>query len=83
MKNKFLVPIAILFCLASLTFVRISAAAPTVTALTLEEVVSLKRVKTALMSPNGDAIAYLLSVPRTLYEDEDGDAWVQLHVVDL
>ena len=49
----------------------------------LEEIVTLKRVKSVRMSPNGDAIAYLLSVPRTLYEDDDGDAWVQLHVVDL
>ncbi|NIP17203.1 MAG: prolyl oligopeptidase family serine peptidase [Xanthomonadales bacterium] len=53
------------------------------TPLTLEEIVTLKRVRTARLSPNGDAIAYLLTVPRALYEDEDGDAWVQLQVVDL
>jgi dipeptidyl aminopeptidase/acylaminoacyl peptidase len=49
--------------------------------LTLEETVTLRRVSRAVMSPNGDAIAYLLSVPRTPYVDEDGGAWSELHVV--
>ena len=53
------------------------------TPLTLEEVVTLKRVTGAWMSPAGDSIAYRLSVPRTLYEDDDGSAWTELHVVDL
>jgi dipeptidyl aminopeptidase/acylaminoacyl peptidase len=51
--------------------------------LTLEEIVSIKRVTTALMSPDGDRVAYLLSVPRTLYEDDDGKSYRELHVVDL
>ena len=51
--------------------------------LTLEEIVSLKRVTNAYMSPNGDRVAYLLSVPRTLYEDDDGKPYRELHVVDL
>jgi len=51
--------------------------------LTLEEIVSLKRVSKALMSPNGDRVAYLLSVPRTLYEDDDGKPYRELHIVDL
>jgi dipeptidyl aminopeptidase/acylaminoacyl peptidase len=51
--------------------------------LSLEETVSLKQVTKAVISPNADAIAYLLSVPRTLYKDENGAAWRQLHVVDL
>ena len=50
-------------------------------ALSLQETVGLKSASSAVMSPNGDAIAYLLSVPRTLYEDKDGSAWKQLHVV--
>jgi dipeptidyl aminopeptidase/acylaminoacyl peptidase len=50
-------------------------------ALSLEETVGLKSASSALMSPNGDAIAYLLSVPRTLYEDKDGSSYRQLHVV--
>ena len=51
--------------------------------LTLEEVVSLKRVSKVLMSPDGDRVAYLLSVPRTLYKDDDGKPYRQLHVVDV
>jgi len=49
--------------------------------LTLEETVGLKTASNALISPNGDAIAYILSVPRTPYIDADGPAWRQLHVV--
>ena len=49
--------------------------------LTLEETIALRRVSRAVMSPNGDAIAYLLCVPRTPYVDEDGSAWSELHVV--
>ncbi len=58
-----------------------SLAADDEPALSLEEIVGLKSASSAVMSPNGDAIAYLLSVPRTLYEDKDGSAWKQLHVV--
>ena len=40
--------------------------------LSLEEIVSLKQVTDAAMSPAGERIAYLRSVPRTLYVDADG-----------
>ena len=60
-----------------------SADEPMANYLTLEETVSLKTVTSARISPIGDAIAYLLSVPRKLYEDDDGKAWVELHVVNL
>ena len=51
--------------------------------LSLEEVVALKFVTDARMSPKGDEIAYLLSVPRELYKDEDGRPYRELHVVDF
>ena len=51
--------------------------------LSLEEVVSLKVVTEARMSPKGDEIAYLLSVPRAIYKDEDGRPYRELHVVDF
>ena len=51
--------------------------------LTIEEIVSLNRVTAAAMSPAGDRIAYLKSVPRELYVDANGPAWVELHVVDF
>ena len=51
--------------------------------LTLEEIISLKRVTTVRMSPDGDRIAYLLSIPRQLYKDDDGRPYRELHVVDF
>jgi dipeptidyl aminopeptidase/acylaminoacyl peptidase len=51
--------------------------------LSLEEIVALRIVTGAWLSPNADLIAYVLSVPRALYEDEDGPAWTQLHLVNL
>ena len=35
------------------------------------------------MSPKGDQIAYLLSVPREIYKDDDGKPYHELHVVDF
>ncbi|MGB5624541.1 MAG: hypothetical protein WBM61_02330, partial [Woeseiaceae bacterium] len=52
-------------------------------ALTLEEIVSLKRVSDVQMSPKGDRIAYLLSVPRELYKEDDGRPYHELHIVDF
>ncbi|MDT8321379.1 MAG: hypothetical protein RQ826_12710 [Xanthomonadales bacterium] len=51
--------------------------------LSLEEIVTLRQVDKAVISPNGEAVAYLLSVPRTPYADEDGLPWMQLHVVSV
>lgn len=52
-------------------------------ALSLEEIVMLKRVTAVRMNPAGDQIAYLLSVHRELYKDDDGRPYHELHVVDL
>ncbi len=52
-------------------------------ALSLEEIVSLKRVTGIYMSPKGDQIAYLLSVPREIYKEDDGKPYHELHVVDF
>jgi len=52
-------------------------------ALTLEEIVTLKNVSAVRMNPAGDQIAYLLSVHRELYKDDDGKPYHELHVVDL
>ncbi len=48
--------------------------------LSLEETVGLKTASNALMSPNGDAVAYILSVPRQPYVDADGSAFKKLHM---
>ncbi len=52
-------------------------------AMTLEEVVSLRQVRSATINPAGDAVAYLLNVPRRVYQEADGPAWVELHLVSL
>lgn len=51
-------------------------------ALSLEEIVNLKTASRAVISPDGEAVAYVLQVPRKLYVDKDGAAWTQLHVVN-
>lgn len=53
------------------------------TTLSLEEIVTLKRVTAVRINPAGDQIAYLLSVHRELYVDDDGKPYHELHVVDL
>ncbi|TDK28364.1 S9 family peptidase [Luteimonas aestuarii] len=50
--------------------------------MTLEHVAKLRGVTTAAISPDGNQVAYALSVPRALGVDEDGPAWSELHVVD-
>ena len=52
-------------------------------ALSLEEIVSLNRVTGIYMSPKGDQIAYLLSVPREIYKDDNGKPYHELHVVNF
>ncbi|MEE9235382.1 MAG: S9 family peptidase, partial [Candidatus Acidoferrales bacterium] len=49
---------------------------------TAAHVARLRRVTQAVISPDGQRIAYLLAVPRRPLEDEDGPAWAELHVVD-
>lgn len=53
------------------------------TYLSLEEIVALRSVSSAHISPDGEHIAYTLSVPREIYEDADGPAFSELHVADL
>jgi len=47
------------------------------------QVARLRNVGSAEISPDGRHIAYTLSVPRRPFVDDDGAAWVELHVVDL
>ncbi len=50
---------------------------------TPQHVAKIKSVTSAKVSPDGQLVAYLLSVPRKLNQDKDGSAWSQLHVVDM
>src|SRR5262249_17491729 len=43
-------------------------------------VAKLRSVTAAVVSPDGEHIAYLLSVPRDLSKEKDGTNWSELHV---
>jgi dipeptidyl aminopeptidase/acylaminoacyl peptidase len=72
-----------LVCLVGYLFSATGTAIAQEGPLTLEDIVTLKRVAAAKLSPSGDRIAYLLEVPRVPYVDEDGSAYDELHVTDL
>ncbi len=48
---------------------------------TPEHVAKLRFVTSAAISPDGANTAYTLAVPRRPYKDDDGPAWVELHVI--
>ena len=50
--------------------------------ITLEQTVMANRVASSEISPDGQHIAYTLSVPRTVYVDTDGPSYGELHVTD-
>jgi dipeptidyl aminopeptidase/acylaminoacyl peptidase len=50
---------------------------------TPEHVARLASVGAAVISPDGAHVAFTRSVPRTLFEDEDGPAWTELFVIEL
>lgn len=48
---------------------------------TAEDVAKLRVVTAVEISPDGRSVAYVLSVPRKPFEEDDGPAWTELHVV--
>jgi dipeptidyl aminopeptidase/acylaminoacyl peptidase len=48
---------------------------------TPQDVARTRAVAQVAMAPDGSQIAYAVSVPRRPVEEEDGPAWVELHVV--
>src|SRR5262245_13484553 len=49
---------------------------------TPHHVAKLRMVTSAVISPDGAQVAYILGVPRQLPKEKDGLAWAELHVVD-
>ncbi len=49
--------------------------------ITFERIAGMRSVSEVEISPDGSTVAYRLSVPRRPGEDDDGAAWVELHVV--
>lgn len=50
--------------------------------LTAHDVAAIRSVTSALVSPDGAKVAYLLLVPRKPLVDDDGTPWSELHVLD-
>jgi len=48
--------------------------------MTLDDVARLRSVTSAEISPDGTHVAYVVSVPRDPYADDDGAPWAELHV---
>src|SRR5262249_34906751 len=49
--------------------------------LTPFDVAKIRTVTSVALAPDASRIAYTLSVPRRPFDEEDGPAWVELHVV--
>ena len=49
--------------------------------MTFEQLGGLRSVGSVVISPDGASIAYTLTVPRLPGVDDDGPAWVELHVI--
>ncbi len=49
--------------------------------MTPHDIARLQSVTEAVLSPDGNHIAYVVEVPRRPMEDEDGKAWLELYVV--
>ena len=60
----------------------LSARAAETEGMTLQQIAKMRAVSDVLAQPQGGAIAYVLSVPRTPGQGKDGPAWNELHVID-
>ncbi|MFQ5463805.1 MAG: S9 family peptidase [Phycisphaerae bacterium] len=67
------------FCLVVVAVLPVAAEPETFTP---EHVAKLRSVRSAKVSPDGSLIAYQLGVPRRPFEDDNGGAFSELHVVD-
>ena len=50
--------------------------------MTPRDVARLERMTAAVISPDGAAIAAVRSIPRDLFEEDDGPEWAELYVID-
>lgn len=71
-----------LYALTTMLATLVIAAVAGAEGMTLKQIAELRSVGDAVISPDGERIAYTLSVPRELIDEEDGPAWTKLHVVD-
>ncbi len=64
----------------SLAFTHFVSVAQTRTDMSLNDTVSLRKVTRAVMSPNGEHIAYTLSYPRNPLKEASGNHWLELYI---
>jgi dipeptidyl aminopeptidase/acylaminoacyl peptidase len=79
MTYRFTRPIAPVLAFALVVACTVTALAQE--AFTPHHVAKIRTVATVAASPDGTEIAYVLAVPRIPFQDEDGAAWTELHVV--
>jgi dipeptidyl aminopeptidase/acylaminoacyl peptidase len=70
------------FCILGILLALPQRAAAQESLFTPHDVARLRVVTSAVASPDGSQVAYILSVPRQLPREKDGPAWTELHVVD-
>jgi dipeptidyl aminopeptidase/acylaminoacyl peptidase len=76
--HRFAAPLAAVLLLSGLA---VSTAEAQLRPMTSEDVARLSWVDDAAISPDGRSVAYVQVVQRTPFDDEDGPAWQELHVM--
>ena len=79
--NRRCVPLCMSTLTAGLMVVQTDAAVAA-EVFTPDHVAKTRAVVSARIAPDGRHIAYVVGAPRRPYEDENGPAWTELHVVD-
>ena len=75
--RNFIFLFVLIACIALLSALRVEAGG----GITFEQLAALRSAGNAVVSPDGELIAYTLSVPRQPGAGSDGSAWSELHVV--
>ncbi|MEE9217784.1 MAG: S9 family peptidase [Acidobacteriota bacterium] len=65
-----------------LLVVSAGAAAWAAEPMTEKDIARLRAASSVAVAPDGKRIAYTLNVPRDPFEEENGEAWVELHLID-
>jgi dipeptidyl aminopeptidase/acylaminoacyl peptidase len=68
----------VIVCCAVTTAARLATAQERFTP---HHVAKIRTVTSAAIAPDGQQVAYVLSVPRVPFQEDDGPAWDELHVV--
>lgn len=75
-------PTHLLAVLACLAFLPLAPAARAADPISADDVARLRVATQVAISPDGKHVAYVRSVPRKPWDEANGPAWAELHVVD-